>query len=62
MIAYRFYLLGIDGKIKSAEVIECLTDAAALEEAERRFATGGCPAIEIWDKGRVIGRVGSCES
>jgi hypothetical protein len=29
MIVYRCYLLGEDDKIKSAEVIECATDAAA---------------------------------
>jgi hypothetical protein len=57
MIAYRCYLLGEDGKIKRAEVIECSTDAAALEEAERRLETCGYSEIEVWDKGRRIGIV-----
>ena len=47
MIAYRCYLLGEDDKIKRAEVIECPTDAAALQEAERRLATYERPAIEV---------------
>ena len=58
MIAYRCYLLGEDDKIKSAEVIECPTDAAALQEAERRLATYERPAIEVWDKARRVGIVG----
>jgi hypothetical protein len=57
MMTYRCYLLGEDGKIRCAEVIECATDAAALEEAERRFSASGYPAIEVWDKARRIGTV-----
>jgi hypothetical protein len=58
MIAYRCYLVGEDDKIKSAEVIECPTDAAALQEAERRLATSEYPLIEVWDKARRVGTVG----
>jgi hypothetical protein len=58
MIAYRCYLLDEDGHIRKSQVIECPTDAAALEEAERRLATGDCPAIEVWDKARRVGAVG----
>jgi hypothetical protein len=58
MIAYRCYFLSEDDKIKSFEIIECASDAAALEEAERRLATCGYPAIEVWDRGRYIGIVG----
>jgi len=54
---YRFYELGNDGRIKRAEVIECSTDAVALEEAERRLLTCGYPAIEVWEGGRRIGAV-----
>ena len=61
MMAYRCYLLGEDGKIKSVEVIECQTDAAALEEAKRRLITSKYPMIEVWDKGRRIGMVGHVE-
>ncbi len=56
-MAYRCFLLDNDGKFRNSEVIECPTDAAALEEAERRLATCGYPAIEVWDKGRLIGIV-----
>jgi hypothetical protein len=58
MIAYRCYLLGGDGKIKRAEVIECPTDAAALQEAERRLATCEHPSIEVWERARRVGIVG----
>jgi hypothetical protein len=59
MTTYRFYMLGDDGKIRLAEAIDCLTDDAALEAAERRLATCGHPAIEVWDRGRRVGTVGS---
>jgi hypothetical protein len=58
MIVYRCYLLGEDDKIKSAEVIECATDAAALQQAKRRLATCEHPMIEVWDKARRVGIVG----
>ena len=58
MIAYRCYLLDEDGHIRNSQVIECLTDAAALEEAERRLATADCSAIEVWDKARRVGTAG----
>ena len=58
MIAYRYYLLDGDGHIRNLEVVECPTDAAALEEAERRLATADCPAIEVWDQARRVGTVG----
>jgi hypothetical protein len=58
MIAYRCYLLDEGDKIKGVEIIECPTDAAALEEAGRRLAQHGCPAIEVWDKERYVGILG----
>lgn len=58
MTAYRCYFLGEDGKIKNAEVIECPTDAAALQEAEQKLATSQYPTIEVWDKARRLGMVG----
>jgi hypothetical protein len=58
MIGYRFYFLGQDGKIKSAEDIECPTDTDALAEAERRLAAGTYPAIEVWERARRVGLVG----
>ena len=62
MIAYRCYLLGEDGKIKGAEIIECATDAAALDEAERRLAADEYPAIEVWDMARRVGLVGCSQA
>jgi hypothetical protein len=58
MTDYRCYLLGQDGYIKGSQVIECPTDAAALEEAQRRLATAECAAIEVWDRARRVGHVG----
>jgi hypothetical protein len=58
MIAYRCYLLGEDGKIKRSVVIESPSDAAAVEEAERRLMTYEYPMIEVWDKDRRVGIVG----
>jgi hypothetical protein len=58
MIAYRCYLLDDDGHIRNSQVIECQTDAAALEAAARRLATADCQAIEVWDKARRVGAAG----
>ena len=58
MTIYRCYFVGRDDKIKSAEVIECPTDAAALEEAEQKLASSEHPVIEVWDKARRVGTVG----
>ena len=58
MIAYRCYLLDEGGHIRNSQVIECPTDAAALEEGERRLAIGDCSAIEVWDKPRRVGTAG----
>jgi hypothetical protein len=57
MIAYRCYLLDQNGHITNSQVIECPTDAAALQEAQRRLAAAECPAIEVWDKARRVGAV-----
>jgi hypothetical protein len=58
MTTYRYYLLGDDGRISRADIVECPTDAAALKLAEQRLPSCGYPAIEIWDRGRRIGMVG----
>jgi len=58
MIAYRCYLLDANGHITNSQVIECSTDADALQEAQRRLAAAECPGIEVWDKGRRVGTVG----
>jgi hypothetical protein len=61
MTAYRCYLIAEDGKIKGAEVIQCPTDAAALEQAQRRLAGCGYPMIEVWHKAQRIGIVGDTQ-
>jgi hypothetical protein len=58
MAGYRCYSLGEDGKIRSAVNIQCPSDAAAIKEAERRLATCGYPAIEVWQGARRVGIVG----
>jgi hypothetical protein len=58
MKLYRCYFLGSDDKIKkSAEVIECSTDAAALAEAKRKLVLSAYHAIEVWDRARYVGKV-----
>ena len=58
MKVYRCYFLGSDDKIKkSAEIIECSTDAAALAEAKRKLVASAYHAIEVWDRARCVGRV-----
>jgi len=61
LVIYRCYFLGDDGKIKCAEEIECLTDSAALEEAESRLADCEYPAIEVWARARRVGIVGGAK-
>ena len=62
MTIYRCYMLGNDGRICLAEAIDCLTDDAALEAAKRRLATCGHPEIEVWDRERRVGSVGSSKN
>jgi hypothetical protein len=57
-MTYRCFFLGADNKIKEAEIIECATDAAALEEAEQKLAASKYLAIEVWDGARRVGTVG----
>ena len=57
MITYRCYLLDDEGRIKRFELMDCPTDAVALEKAAQRLATCGYPMIEVWDKGRRVGTV-----
>src|SRR6185312_9198641 len=57
MTMYRCYFLGGDSKIKSAEVIECATDADALEAAKQKIATSDYPTIEVWNRARRVGIV-----
>ncbi len=57
MKIYRCYLLDDNEKIKRSEIIECATDAAAVEEAVRKFVSHGYPTIEVWEKERRIGKI-----
>jgi hypothetical protein len=62
MTMYRCYFLGGDSKIKSAEVIECATDADALEAAKQKIATSDYPTIEVWNRARRVGIVDRSEA
>lgn len=55
MPLYRLYPIGKDGHVASApEVVECLDDKAAVEEAKLR--ADGFP-VEIWELTRKVALV-----
>jgi hypothetical protein len=58
MTAYRCYFLDENGKINGVDIVERETDAAAVEEAQRRRDNSGYPKIEVWDRARLVGIVG----
>ena len=51
---YRFYSLGRDNRIVSAQNVDCRDDLDALEAGEK--ASGDGP-IEIWEGKRLVARV-----
>jgi hypothetical protein len=52
---YRLYCFDGASRVISAEVIEALTDAEALQAAKQ--FNGGL-SREVWDRDRLVGRVG----
>ena len=55
MASYRLYCLDGAGKITSAEWLEADGDAQALEQVRRRRLSLSC---ELWDRQRLVGKVG----
>jgi hypothetical protein len=55
MAYYRVFFIRWDTHIARAEVIDCSTDEDALAKA--RLLCVDHPAVEVWELGRLIGRV-----
>ena len=55
MPSYRVYCLDGAGKITSAEWLQADSDDEALRQARERASEIPC---EVWDRNRLIGRVG----
>lgn len=52
---YRFYILDQTGAFFDVADALCDNDDAACQAAERQL--GRAPAIQVWQRGRFIGRV-----
>jgi hypothetical protein len=48
---YRAYVIGPDGGILVAHVLDCQTDEEAISKA-KEYANGN--AVELWNRGRKI--------
>jgi hypothetical protein len=55
---YRCYFLDPYDHIFDVESVDQPTDALASEEGARRLRTMLCHAVEVFDKGRLICRIG----
>jgi hypothetical protein len=53
--SYRIYILGSDGRIQLGEAFEAPDDHAACAAAQGLSRPG--QATELWEGGRIIGRV-----
>jgi hypothetical protein len=55
---YRCYLLTKENKIGAAENIDSDNDAAAMLKAPILLEVSDqFPAIEVWKRGRIVGRI-----
>jgi hypothetical protein len=57
MSFYRMYWVGSDDHFKMAQDIECASDDEVLARAETMM--GRHAAMEVWETGRFVGRVGA---
>jgi hypothetical protein len=57
MPAYRVYHIGEDGHFKQARTVTCASDQDALASAQTMIDQWY--ALEVWDAGRFVGRVGA---
>jgi hypothetical protein len=57
MPVYRLYWVGADDHFKLAQDVECASDEEVLARAERML--DGHAAMEVWETGRLVGRVGA---
>jgi hypothetical protein len=56
MPTYRAYRVDRNGKIRAAEWLDAQHDEAAKAQA-RSLCDAASPVIEVWDHGRLVGRV-----
>jgi len=56
MPTYRAYRVDRNGKIRAAEWLDAQHDEAAKAQAQR-LCDAASPVIEVWDNGRLVGRV-----
>jgi len=55
MPVYRLYGVGADDHFKSVKAVECASDVEALATAKKMI--GRLAAIEVWEAGKLVGRV-----
>src|SRR5690348_13757149 len=59
MSLYRAFLPAADERIVAFDLLECVNDVAAMEQAAG--TRGDCSCIEVWEGTRVVGRVAPAE-
>ena len=57
MALYRFYRLNA-GQVVSRKVLECATDAEAVDQALRLAQTG---TVEVWTRERLVAKLSGSE-
>jgi hypothetical protein len=61
MFDYRLYCLNRANSIIGVQTANCPDDAAAMAHAEQTLpGKEECHGIEVWQRDRLIGRVGMC--
>jgi hypothetical protein len=55
--SYRVYFLDSGQHVAATDVIACETDALAQARADIILIGCGYPAIEVWDRDRMVCRV-----
>jgi hypothetical protein len=58
MAVYRCYLLGHDSHISAVETFECYDDEEARSTAEALAESRQYWKAEVWDRHRLVARVG----
>jgi hypothetical protein len=59
MFDYRLYCLNHANSIIGVQTANCPDDASALAHAEETLPKNdGCHGIEVWQRNRLIGRIG----
>ncbi len=59
MPVYRCYFFDPQNHITDVEAIDQPTDDLARAQAELRFAKAICHAVEVWEGGRTVCRLGA---